>query len=45
MYYWDFLASLVVKNLPTMWETWFNPWVRKIPIEKGMATTPVFLTG
>ena len=21
----------MVKNLPAMWETWFDPWVGKIP--------------
>ena len=24
-------------------ETWFDPWVGKIPLEKGMATHSVFL--
>ena len=28
----------MVKNLPTMQELMFHPWVRKIPMEKGMAT-------
>ena len=28
----------MVKNLPVMWETRFDPWIRKIPLEKGMAT-------
>ena len=28
----------MVKNLPTMQEPRFSPWVRKIPLEKGMAT-------
>ena len=28
----------MVKNLPAMLETRFNPWVKKIPLEKGMAT-------
>ena len=27
-----------VKNLPAIQETVFNPWVRKIPLEIGMAT-------
>ena len=34
-------ASLVVqrlKCLPAMWETGFDPWVGKIPLEKEMAT-------
>ena len=25
------LVGQMVKNLPTVKETWFNPWVRKIP--------------
>ena len=28
----------MVKNLPAMRELMFHPWVRKIPLEKGMAT-------
>ena len=32
----------VVKNLPTMQETRFNPWVRKIPWRKKLQSTPVF---
>ena len=28
-----------VRNMPAMWETW----VRKIPLEKGMATHTIFL--
>ena len=28
----------MVKNMPAMWETGFNPWVRKNPLEKIMAT-------
>ena len=28
----------VVKNLPAMQETQFDPWIGKIPLEKGMAT-------
>ena len=27
-----------VKNLPAMWETRFDPWVGKIPLEEEMAT-------
>ena len=26
------------KSPPLMQDTWFDPWVRKIPLEKGMAT-------
>ena len=32
------LVAQMVKNLPVMWETRFDPWIRKIPLEKGMAT-------
>ena len=35
---WVSLVSPMVKNLPAMWESRCNPWVRKIPLEKGMAT-------
>ena len=28
----------VVKNLPAMQETRFNPWVQEDPLEKGMTT-------
>ena len=41
-------ASLVaqkVKNLPAMQETWDQSLDREDPLEKGMATTPVFLPG
>ena len=41
-----FYASLVaqmVKNLPAMWETWVQSLDWEDPLEKGMATTPVFL--
>ena len=35
----------IVKNLPAM-QHGFNPWVRKIPLDKEMAnSTPVFLPG
>ena len=48
-YVWNisYRASLVaqmVKNLSAMQEIWFDLWVRD-PLEKGMATTPVFLPG
>ena len=41
-------ASLVaqrLKRLPTMRETWFNPWVGKIPWRRKWQPTPVFLPG
>ena len=28
-----------------MWRPGFDPWVGKIPLEKGTATTPVFWPG
>ena len=28
----------MIKNLPAMQEIQFDPWVRKIPCSKGMAT-------
>ena len=28
------LVALMVKNLPAMWETKFDPWVGKIPVEE-----------
>ena len=32
------LVAQVVKNLPAMQETQFDPWIGMIPLEKGMAT-------
>ena len=34
-----------VKNLPAMQETWLQSLGWEDPLEKGMATTPVFLPG
>ena len=34
-----------VKNLPTMWETQIQSLDQEDPLEKGMATTSVFLPG
>ena len=34
----------MVKNLPTMQETWFDLWVRKIPWRKEWQPTAVFLS-
>ena len=33
------------KNLPAMWETGDNPWVRKVPWRRKWQPTPVFLPG
>ena len=35
----------MVKKLPEMQETQFNPWVRKIPWRREWQSTPVFLPG
>ena len=35
----------MVKNLPVMQETGFDPWVRKIPWKREWPPTPVFLPG
>ena len=35
----------MVKNLPATWETWVRCLGQKDPLEKGMATTLVFLPG
>ena len=32
------LVAQRVKHLPALWETGFDPWVRKLPLEKEMAT-------
>ena len=35
----------MVKNLPVMQETWVRSLGREDPLEKGMATPPLFLPG
>ena len=35
----------VVKNLPAMQKTRFDPWVRKIPWRREWLPTPIFLPG
>ena len=35
----------MVKNLPALQETRFNPWVGKIPWRRAWQLTPVFLPG
>ena len=39
------LVTQTVKNLPAVWETWFNPWVGKIPWRRVWQPTPEFLPG
>jgi len=36
-------ASQTIKNLPSMQELGFDPWVRKIPWRREWLPTPVFL--
>ena len=35
----------MTKNLPAMWETWFNPWIEKIPWRRAWQPISVFLPG
>ena len=42
---WASLVAQLVKNLPAMWETWVNPWVRKILWQRERLPTPVFWPG
>ena len=35
----------MVKNLPALWDTEFDPWVRKMPWRREWQPTPVFLPG
>ena len=42
---WASLVAQTVKNLPAVQEIWVRSLGRKDPLEKGMATTPVFLPG
>ena len=37
-YSWVSLVTQLVNSLPAMQETWFDPSVGKIPLEKGKAT-------
>ena len=39
------LVAQMVKNLPAMQETQFNPWVGKMPWRREWLPTPVFLPG
>ena len=44
-YSWVSLVAQMVKNSLAMRETWFNPWVGKIPWRRAWQPTPVFLPG
>ena len=37
-YSWASLVAQMVKNLPAMWETWFQSLDWEDPLEEGMAT-------
>jgi len=39
------LVAQMLKNPPAIWETWFDPWVGKIPWRRAWQPTPVFLPG
>ena len=39
------LVAQLVKNLPTIWETWVRSLGWEDPLEKGKATHPVFWPG
>ena len=41
----DSLVAQTMKNLPTMQETRFDPWVRKIHWRREWLPTPVFMPG
>ena len=40
-----FPVAHMVKNLPAVQKTGFDPWVRKIPWRRKWQSTPVFLPG
>ena len=44
-YSWASLVAQLVENLPAMWETWFNPCVRKILGKRERLSTSVFWPG
>ena len=41
-YSWASLVAQLVKNLPAVQETWFDPWAGKIPRRRERLSTPVF---
>ena len=42
---WASLVTQMVKNPPAVRETWVRSLGWEVPLEEGMATTPVFLPG
>ena len=45
LYSWASLVAQLVKNPPTMWETWVQSLGCEDPLEKGKLPTPVFWPG
>ena len=43
--YWVSLVAQMLTNFLAMQEPGFDPWMGKIPLEKGRLFTPVFLPG
>ena len=41
----DSPVAQTVESLPAMWETQFDPWVRKIPWRRKWQHIPVFSSG
>ena len=39
------LVAQMVKSLSAVWETWFNPWIRKMPWRRKWPITPIPLPG
>ena len=44
-YSWAYLVAQLIKNPPAMWETWFDPWVGKVPWRRETLPIPVFWPG
>ena len=46
-YSWAFLVAQLVKNLPTVWETWIRSlgWEDSLEKRKATLSTPVFWPG
>ena len=43
--FWASLVAQIITNSPAVWETWVGSLGWEDPLEKRMATTPVFLPG
>ena len=41
----ELMVAQMVKNLPAVQETWVQSLGQEDPLEKGMASTPLFLPG